>query len=163
MAVFRNNAVEILANEQGNRTLPSYVAFTDTERLVGEAAKNQAAMNPANTIFDAKRLIGRQYGDKTVRDDCKLWPFKISEGEKGKPMIQVQYLKQQQSFAPEQISSMVLEYVASISSYSDATHLVREIENSNILPKRIWVKLWRMQSSPFLLISTMPNARPRKP
>jgi molecular chaperone DnaK (HSP70) len=69
--------VEIIANDQGNRTMPSYVAFTDSERLIGEAAKNQAAMNPKNTIFDAKRLIGRNFSDRIVQEDMKLWPFKV--------------------------------------------------------------------------------------
>src|SRR6185437_16086852 len=78
VGVMRNNKVEIIANDQGNRTCPSYVAFTETERLVGEAAKNQAAMNPKNTIFDAKRLIGREFTDATVQSDMKLWPFKVT-------------------------------------------------------------------------------------
>lgn len=72
VGIMRNNKVEIIANDQGNRTTPSYVAFTETERLIGEAAKNQAAMNPTNTVFDAKRLIGRNHGDKTVQDDMKV-------------------------------------------------------------------------------------------
>lgn len=84
----RNNKVEIIANDQGNRTTPSYVAFTADERLIGEAAKNQAAMNPTNTVFDAKRLIGRNFTDKTVQDDMKLWPFKVVN-ENGKPIIEV--------------------------------------------------------------------------
>jgi heat shock protein 1/8 len=103
----RNNKVEIIANNQGNRTTPSYVAFTDTERLVGEAAKNQAAMNPKNTIFDAKRLIGRDFADKTVQADMKSWPFRVVE-EKGKPVIEVQFLGETKHFRPEEISSMVL-------------------------------------------------------
>ena len=75
----RNNKVDIIANNQGNRTTPSYVAFTDSERLIGEAAKNQAAMNPKNTVFDAKRLIGRNFNERTVQSDMKLWPFKVSD------------------------------------------------------------------------------------
>jgi molecular chaperone DnaK (HSP70) len=75
----------------GNRTTPSYVAFTDTERLVGDAAKNQAAMNPINTVFDAKRLIGRKFNDPVVQADMKLWPFKVVRGEADKPMISVDY------------------------------------------------------------------------
>lgn len=107
VGVMRNNKVEIIANDQGNRTCPSYVAFTDTERLIGEAAKNQAAMNPTNTVFDAKRLIGRSFTDKTVQEDMKLWPFKvINEG--GKPSIEVQYMGATKRFKPEEISSMVL-------------------------------------------------------
>jgi len=77
VGIMKGNNVEIIANDQGNRTTPSYVAFTENERLVGEAAKNQAAMNPKNTIFDAKRLIGRQFSDTTVQKDMKLWPFTV--------------------------------------------------------------------------------------
>src|SRR4051812_48710941 len=107
VAVMRNNKVEIIANDQGNRTLPSYVAFTDTERLVGEAAKNQAAMNPKNTVFDAKRLIGRRYDDQTVQADKKLWPFKvINEG--GRPIVEVEFQGKSTRFKPEEISAMVL-------------------------------------------------------
>jgi heat shock protein 1/8 len=104
----KNNNVEIIANAQGNRTTPSYVAFTDTERLVGEAAKNQSSMNPENTVFDAKRLIGRRFEDATVQADMKHWPFQVIEGRGGKPMIQVQHQGEQRTFAPEEISSMVL-------------------------------------------------------
>jgi L1 cell adhesion molecule like protein len=103
----KNNNVEIIANDQGNRTTPSYVAFTETERLIGEAAKNQAAMNPKNTVFDAKRLIGREYKDPTVQSDIKLWPFKVV-AEGNKPMIEVDYQGQPKRFSAEEISSMVL-------------------------------------------------------
>jgi len=103
----KGNNVEIIANDQGNRTTPSYVAFTDSERLIGEAAKNQAAMNPKNTIFDAKRLIGRQFNDSSVQKDMKLWPFKvINEG--GKPSIEVEFKGETKRYKPEEISSMVL-------------------------------------------------------
>jgi heat shock protein 1/8 len=77
VGVWVNDKVEIIANDQGNRTTPSYVAFTDTERLVGDSAKNQTARNPTNTVFDAKRLIGRKYHDSTVEADKKLWPFLV--------------------------------------------------------------------------------------
>ncbi|BFZ04129.1 hypothetical protein BsWGS_07168 [Bradybaena similaris] len=107
VGVFQHGKVEIIANDQGNRTTPSYVAFTDTERLVGDAAKNQAAMNPSNTIFDAKRLIGRKFGDKTVQSDMKHWPFKVVDVS-GKPKIQAEYKGEQKLFSPEEISSMVL-------------------------------------------------------
>ncbi|XP_042241939.1 heat shock cognate 71 kDa protein-like [Homarus americanus] len=107
VGVFQHGKVEIIANDQGNRTTPSYVAFTDTERLIGDAAKNQVAMNPNNTVFDAKRLIGRKFEDATVQADMKHWPFTvISEG--GKPKIQVEYKGENKSFYPEEISSMVL-------------------------------------------------------
>jgi len=105
---FVNNNVEIIANDQGSRTTPSYVAFSDTERLIGESAKNQAAMNPTNTVFDAKRLIGRSYDDDTVKSDMKLWPFKIIKGANNKPMIQVEWKAETKTFSAEEISSMVL-------------------------------------------------------
>jgi L1 cell adhesion molecule like protein len=91
VGVFQHGKVEIIANDQGNRTTPSYVAFTDTERLIGDAAKNQAAMNPSNTIFDAKRLIGRRYDEETVQKDIKLWPFKVINGKDRKPFIEVEF------------------------------------------------------------------------
>jgi len=107
VGIFQHGKVEIIANDQGNRTTPSYVAFTDSERLIGDAAKNQVAMNPNNTVFDAKRLIGRKFEDTTVQADMKHWPFKvINEG--GKPKIQVEYKNETKSFTPEEISSMVL-------------------------------------------------------
>ncbi|XP_015510129.1 heat shock protein cognate 4 [Neodiprion pinetum] len=107
VGVFQHGKVEIIANDQGNRTTPSYVAFTDTERLIGDAAKNQVAMNPNNTIFDAKRLIGRRFEDLTVQADMKHWPFTVvSDG--GKPKIEVQYKGETKTFFPEEVSSMVL-------------------------------------------------------
>jgi heat shock protein 1/8 len=107
VGVFQHGKVEIIANDQGNRTTPSYVAFTDNERLIGDAAKNQVAMNPENTVFDAKRLIGRRFDDPTVGSDMKHWPFTvINEG--GKPKIRVEYKGEKKAFFPEEISSMVL-------------------------------------------------------
>jgi len=107
VGVFQHGKVEIIANDQGNRTTPSYVAFNDTERLIGDAAKNQSAMNPTNTIFDAKRLIGRKFNDPVVQQDIKHWPFKVvKDGDK--PKIQVQYKGETKTFFPEEISSMVL-------------------------------------------------------
>nr|BAN65810.1 dnaK protein [Babesia bovis] len=108
VGVYKDNNVEIIPNDQGNRTTPSYVAFTDTERLIGDAAKNQEARNPENTVFDAKRLIGRRFDDKTVQDDMKHWPFKVTNGVGGKPTIEVTFQGQKKSFHPEEISSMVL-------------------------------------------------------
>jgi heat shock protein 1/8 len=107
VGVFQHGKVEIIANDQGNRTTPSYVAFTDTERLIGDAAKNQVAMNPSNTIFDAKRLVGRKFEDSTVQKDLKLWPFKVVN-DSGKPKLQVDYKCESKIFSPEEISSMVL-------------------------------------------------------
>ncbi|EPY36343.1 heat shock 70kDa protein 1/8 [Strigomonas culicis] len=107
VGVFKNDQVEIIANDQGNRTTPSYVAFTETERLVGDAAKNQIAMNPHNTIFDAKRMIGRKFDDPDLQSDMKHWPFKVTVKE-GKPVVQVEYQGDTKSFSPEEISSMVL-------------------------------------------------------
>ncbi|KAG8367628.1 hypothetical protein BUALT_Bualt16G0092000 [Buddleja alternifolia] len=108
VGVWLNDRVEIIPNDQGNRTTPSYVAFTDTERLIGDAAKNQVAMNPHNTVFDAKRLIGRRFSDPSVQSDMKLWPFKVIPGASEKPMIVVTYKGEQKQFAAEEISSMVL-------------------------------------------------------
>jgi len=105
---WKDERVEIIANDQGNRTTPSYVAFNDQERLIGDAAKSQAAMNPYNTVFDAKRLIGRKYADPAVQADAKLWPFKIRDQGTGKPVIDVDYKGKTKSFQPEEISSMVL-------------------------------------------------------
>ncbi|XP_041481534.1 heat shock 70 kDa protein IV-like [Lytechinus variegatus] len=107
VGVFQNGKVEIIANDQGNRTTPSYVAFTDTERLIGDAAKNQVAMNPKNTIFDAKRLIGRRFTDDNVQADMKHWPFTVTN-KGGKPMLQAEYMGEKKIMAPEEISSMVL-------------------------------------------------------
>ncbi|VAH19910.1 unnamed protein product [Triticum turgidum subsp. durum] len=108
VGVWQHDRVEIIANDQGNRTTPSYVAFTDTERLIGDAAKNQVAMNPTNTVFDAKRLIGRRFSDPSVQSDMKLWPFKVIPGPADKPMIVVNYKGEVKQFAAEEISSMVL-------------------------------------------------------
>ncbi|MCD7449787.1 Heat shock cognate 70 kDa [Datura stramonium] len=108
VGVWQHDRVEIIANGQGNRTAPSYVAFTDTERLTGDAAQNQVAMNPTNTVFDAKRLIGRRVSDPTVQSDMKLWPFKVIAGPGDKPMIGVKYKGEEKQFAVGEISSMVL-------------------------------------------------------
>ena len=99
--------LSLSANDQGNRTTPSYVAFTDSERLIGDAAKNQVAMNPTNSIFDAKRLIGRKFDDAEVQSDMKHWPFKIISKE-GKPVIQIQYRGEEKQFTPEEVSAMIL-------------------------------------------------------
>lgn len=108
VGVFQHGKVEIIANDQGNRTTPSYVAFTDTERLIGDAAKNQTALNPENTLFDAKRLIGRKFNEPSVTSDMKHWPFRVVESDGKKPKLQVKFRGQKKSFTPEEISSMVL-------------------------------------------------------
>jgi L1 cell adhesion molecule like protein len=108
VGVWKNDGVEIIANDQGNRTTPSYVGFTDTERLIGDAAKNQVARNPENTVFDAKRLIGRKFQDPLVQADMKLWPFKVIAGPSDKPMIEVHFNGEDKKFHPEEISSMIL-------------------------------------------------------
>jgi len=107
VGVFKNGRVEIIANDQGNRITPSYVAFTDGERLVGDAAKNQATINPENTVFDVKRLIGRKYTDKSVQADKKLVPYEIVS-DNGKPAIEVIVGGETQKFAPEEVSAMIL-------------------------------------------------------
>merc|ERR1711966_9001 len=87
VGIWQNDRVEIISNDQGNRTTPSYVAFTDSERLIGDAAKNQTAMNPKNSVFDAKRLIGRKFTDPTVQDDMKHFSFTVVSGSDGKPKV----------------------------------------------------------------------------
>nr|XP_015833402.1 PREDICTED: heat shock 70 kDa protein isoform X2 [Tribolium castaneum] len=107
VGVFSNGTVNIIANDQGNRTTPSFVAFTDVERLVGDPAKGQVALNPENTVYDAKRLIGRKFNDPAVQHDMKLWPFQVIN-DNGKPKIRVRYKGETKTFFPEEISSMVL-------------------------------------------------------
>merc|ERR1712093_61844 len=108
VGVWKNGSVEIIANDMGERTTPSYVSFSDSERLIGQAAKNQSARNPENTVFDAKRLIGRKFDDQVVKSDCKLWPFTVKSGNQGRPVIEVSYKGEKRTFFPEEISSMVL-------------------------------------------------------
>ena len=108
VGVWQNDRVEIIANDQGNRTTPSYVAFTDSERMIGDAAKNQAAANPVNTVFDAKRLIGRSFSDRATQSDLKHFPFKVFARPGDKPCIKVDYKSEEKEFLPEEISSMIL-------------------------------------------------------
>ncbi len=108
VGVWYGDRVEIVANDQGNRTTPSYVAFTENERLVGDAAKNQATLNPTNTIYDAKRLIGRKFDDSVVQADMKLWPFEVAPDANRKPQIVADYQGERKNFYPEEISAMVL-------------------------------------------------------
>ncbi|XP_031268821.1 heat shock cognate 70 kDa protein 2-like [Pistacia vera] len=114
VAMWKNDRVEIIANDQGNRTTPSYVAFTDKERFIGEAAKNQVDMNSKNTVYDAKRLIGRRFNDESVQRDMKLWPFKVVDGDGGKSMIVIKSKGEEKQLAPEFVSSMILSKMRQI-------------------------------------------------
>lgn len=114
VGTWKNNAVEIIQNDMGERTTPSYVSFSDMERLIGTAAKNQAARNASNTVFDAKRLIGRKFDDKIVQSDIKMWPFKVVRESQDRPAIEVEYKGEKKRFFPEEISSMVLVYMKQI-------------------------------------------------
>ena len=135
VGVWQNDRVEIIANDQGNRTTPSYVAFTETERLIGDAAKNQVAMNATNTVFDAKRLIGRRYSDPAVADDKKHWPFSVVDGDAGKPTIEVMFKGEKKRFAPEEISSMVLVKMKEIAE----AYLGKEVRTGRGL---WWALVW---------------------
>eukprot|EP01088_Endostelium_zonatum_P014188 TRINITY_DN2_c0_g2_i1.p1 TRINITY_DN2_c0_g2~~TRINITY_DN2_c0_g2_i1.p1 ORF type:complete len:693 (-),score=226.80 TRINITY_DN2_c0_g2_i1:103-2181(-) len=128
VGVWKNDRVEIIPNDQGNRVTPSYVAFTETERLIGDAAKNQVAMNPENTVFDAKRLIGRHFTDQTVQSDMKHWPFKVVDKPGDKPYVQVNYKGEKKEFSPEEISSMVLLKMKEISE----SYLGKSVQNAVI-------------------------------
>ena len=114
VGVWQNNRVEIIANDQGNRTTPSYVAFTADERLIGDAAKSQAAANPVNTVFDAKRLIGRKFTDASVKSDMAHWPFRVKAGTAEKPLIEVTVAGETKTFSAEEISAMVLQKMKGI-------------------------------------------------
>ena len=114
VGIMRDGRVDIIANEQGNRTTPSWVAFTDTERLIGDAAKNQASANPENTIFDAKRLIGRSFSDPTVQSELKNYPFKVTADSQDRPVIGVTYKGEEKQFYPEEISAMILSKMKEI-------------------------------------------------
>ena len=107
VAVYQHGKVEIIANDQGERTTPSYVSFTDTERLIGIAAKNSATTNPINTVYDAKRMIGREFNDPKLQDDMKHFSFNVVD-RNGKPKISVNYKNEEKEFTPEEISAMVL-------------------------------------------------------
>jgi heat shock protein 1/8 len=107
VGVYQNGKVEIIANDQGERTTPSYVGFTDSERLIGLAAKNAATSNPTNTVYDAKRMIGREFSDPKLQEDMKHFSFKVVD-KSGKPKISVNYKGEDKEFTPEEISAMVL-------------------------------------------------------
>jgi len=125
VGVYKNGKVEIIANDQGNRITPSWVAFTDEERLVGDSAKNQAAINPENTVFDVKRLIGRKYTDTTVQHDKKLLPYDIVD-KAGKPYVQVLFKKEKKTYSPEEVSAMVLTKMKEVAE----AFLGKEIKNA---------------------------------
>lgn len=108
IAVWQNGKIEVIACETGDRTVPSWVAFTESERLIGHSAKSQAGANPENTVFDSKRLIGREFDDPTIQADMKHWPFKVKRGPNNKPLICVTYKGEDKEFTPEEISAMVL-------------------------------------------------------
>ncbi len=126
VGVWQNDRVEIIANDQGNRTTPSYVAFTESERLIGDAAKSQAAMNAHNTVFDAKRLIGRKFVDPGLQADIKHWPFVVKSGPGGTPLIEVEYKGETKCFKAEEISSMI---VAKMKDIAEA-YLGKEVKNA---------------------------------
>tara|TARA_Y100000389_G_scaffold35886_1_gene30491 strand:+ start:1341 stop:3269 length:1929 start_codon:yes stop_codon:yes gene_type:complete len=128
VGVWQNGRVEIIANDQGNRTTPSYVAFTDEERLIGDSAKNQASMNPKNTIYDAKRLIGRNFTDQHVQNDKKHWTFDVQNDGKDKPKISVDYKGENKSYYPEEVSSMVLVKMKEIAE----TYIGKEVKDAVI-------------------------------
>jgi len=127
VGVYQSGRVEIIANDQGNRITPSYVAWEQDsgERLIGDAAKNQSTINPENTVYDAKRLIGRNYNDKTVKADAKLWPFKLTN-KNGRPYIMVNVNGEKKSYAPEEISAMVLTKMKAIAE----NYLGAEVKNA---------------------------------
>ena len=128
VGVWQNGRVEIIANDQGNRTTPSYVAFTNEERLIGDSAKNQASMNPKNTIHDAKRLVGRNFNDEHVQADKKLWTFDVEDDGRNKPKISVDYKGERKSYYPEEISSMVLVKMKEIAE----TYLGKSVKDAVI-------------------------------
>jgi heat shock protein 1/8 len=114
VGVFVNGKIEIIANDQGNRTTPSMIAFNDTERLVGDSARNQASSNSKNTVYDAKRLIGRKFSDQVVKDEINNLSYTVKKGTDDKPLIEVQYKGEVKDFSPEEISSMVLSKMKEI-------------------------------------------------
>jgi L1 cell adhesion molecule like protein len=126
VGVWQNDRVEIIANDQGNRTTPSYVAFTETERIIGDAAKSQAAMNAHNTVFDVKRLIGRTFTDPGVQSDMKHWPFVVKSLPGGTPVVEVEYKGERKQFKAEEISSMILTKMKETAE----AYLGKEVKNA---------------------------------
>merc|ERR1719506_3275855 len=125
VGIYKNGRVEIIPNDQGNRITPSYVSFDGDERYIGEAAKNQATINPTQTLFDVKRLIGRKFNDSTVKKDMKLLPFAIVE-KGGKPMIKVEVSGKDKIMTPEEVSAMVLTKMKETAE----NYLGKEVKNA---------------------------------
>lgn len=128
VGVWQNDKVEIIANDQGNRTTPSWVAFNETEKLVGEAAKNQVGMNPSNTIFDVKRLMGHKFDDPLVQKEISGFPYKVSNNGQNMPQINVTYKGEPKSFSPQEVSAFILEKMKSIAE----AYLGKEVKNAVI-------------------------------
>ena len=108
VGIWQNDRIEIIANDQGNRTTPSYVSFKDGERIIGDGAKTQAGSNPENTIFDIKRLIGRNFDDKTVQNDIKHFPFKVTSGKDKRPTVEIEVDGKPKKLQAEEVSAMIL-------------------------------------------------------
>jgi len=128
VSVFKNNTVEVIANAQGNRTTPSWVSFRDSERLIGDPAKSVASSNPSNTIYDIKRLMGRNFDDPIVQQELKTLPYKIVSTEGGKCKVEVQYKGETRQFSPEEISAMILSYMKETAE----AYLGHEVKNAVI-------------------------------
>ena len=126
VGIYQKGKVEIIANEQGNRTTPSYVGFTDEDRLIGDSAKNQVNRNPKNTIFDTKRLIGRKFSDQSVQQDMKHWSFSVIPNENNKPIISTYFNNKEYKFTPEEISSMILVKMKEIAD----NYLGKKVKNA---------------------------------
>ena len=126
-AIYINDKVEIISNEQGNRTLPSYVSFTDEERYVGETAKTLSGQNPKNTVYDAKRLIGRKFTDDCVQADLEHYSYTVISDDNNKPKIKVNYLSEEKTFYPEEISAMILQKIKIIASQYIGTEIKKAV------------------------------------
>lgn len=128
VGVWQNDKVEIIANDQGNRTTPSWVAFNDSEKLVGESAKNQYSMNIDNTVFDAKRLMGYKFSDPVLQKELKHLPYKVKPNSSDIPTIHVQYKGEDKQFTPQEISAFILEKMKQTAE----AYLGKEVKNAVI-------------------------------
>jgi len=150
VGVMQNGKVEILANDQGNRITPSYVAFNDEERLVGDAAKNQYASNPQRTVYDVKRMIGRKWSDKDVQNDRKHFPFTVKNKD-GKPVVSVEVAGKDRTFTPEEVSAMVLGKMRDVAE----AYLGKKVDNAVVTGKFLVffavILLWLISISPGIL------------